>query len=100
MSKHMKIKLSSSIESNEDNNFDFYLPMFIYALRDFSLELEIDGKEVTSDEYLEYCLTLKRESSEKDKVNHFRFVMLNILNICSCNLKHLKVNILITLKVR
>ncbi len=68
MSKHIKIKSSASNDENDDSDFDYHLPMFIYALRDFSLLLEIDGREVTSDEYLEDCLTLRKEVTENDKV--------------------------------
>ena len=36
-------------------------------MRDFSLDLEIDGQEVTSDEYMEHCLQLKEGESEDVK---------------------------------
>ena len=54
---------------NEDRNADFdgNFPLFIFALRDFSLDLEIDGKEVTADEYLEHCLALKKDDSDAAK---------------------------------
>jgi hypothetical protein len=37
-----------------------FFPTFVWTLRDFSLELEVNGKPVTSDEYLEHSLTLKK----------------------------------------
>ena len=54
---------------SEDRNadFDVNFPFFIFALRDFSLDLEINGKEVTSDEYLEHCLALKNDDSDAAK---------------------------------
>ncbi len=33
-----------------------YFPQFVLALRDFTIDLVIDDKEITADEYLEHCL--------------------------------------------
>ena len=41
---------------NSDSDFDYYFPDFIYILRDFNLDLIIDGKEMSPDEYLEHSL--------------------------------------------
>ncbi len=68
MSKHIKIKSEEKDGTNEDRHFDYYLPMFIFAIRDFCLDLTVEGKELTPNEYLEYCLTLKPEVTENDKV--------------------------------
>ena len=68
MSKHIKIKTKGNSGEEDDSNFDYYFPMFVFALRDFTLLLEVDGEEVTSDEYLEHCLKLRKELSDNDKV--------------------------------
>nr|DBA18958.1 TPA: hypothetical protein GDO54_014848 [Pyxicephalus adspersus] len=43
---------------NEDNECQFsrHFPSFIWLVRDFTLNLEMDGKEITEDEYLENAL--------------------------------------------
>lgn len=57
MADHIKIK---SKESDDDSGeFDKFFPSFIWAVRDFSLDLEIDGKSVTEDGYLDHALQLK-----------------------------------------
>ena len=61
MSKHIRTKSDSD---EGDSNFDYHFPLFIFTLRDFVLDLEIDGREVNSDEYLEHCLTLKPDKPE------------------------------------
>ncbi|XP_045193049.2 guanylate-binding protein 1-like isoform X2 [Mercenaria mercenaria] len=42
-----------------DEELGLILPTFVLCLRDFTLVLEIDGMEITVDEYLEDCLKLK-----------------------------------------
>ncbi|NWZ30489.1 GBP2 protein, partial [Asarcornis scutulata] len=36
-----------------------FFPTFVWAVRDFTLQLEVDGKEISEDEYLENALKLK-----------------------------------------
>lgn len=57
------IKSKSSPEQSgvdDSANFVGFFPIFVWALRDFSLELEANGKPITADEYLEHSLTLKK----------------------------------------
>ncbi|XP_073693974.1 guanylate-binding protein 4-like [Garra rufa] len=55
------IKVKSSDEDADDSSeFVKFFPIFIWAVRDFTLELKIDDKDVTEDEYLEFALKLKR----------------------------------------
>ncbi|XP_035170178.1 guanylate-binding protein 1-like [Oxyura jamaicensis] len=42
-----------------------YFPTFVWAVRDFTLQLEVDGKEISEDEYLENALKLKDGSSQE-----------------------------------
>ena len=62
LSKH--IQMRSDQRENDDSNFDFYFPDFIYVLRDFFLELDIDGRKVSADEYLEHSL-MQRDDKVK-----------------------------------
>ena len=42
-----------------------YFPKFVWVLRDFSLELKTDKDvEMTADDYLEYTLMVKKESTK------------------------------------
>ncbi|XP_023576068.1 guanylate-binding protein 1-like [Octodon degus] len=60
---------SSSNTSEVQDSADFvsFFPDFVWTLRDFSLELEIDGKSISPDTYLENSLKLKQGSDEKVK---------------------------------
>uniref|UniRef100_A0A673MRB7 Guanylate-binding protein 1-like n=1 Tax=Sinocyclocheilus rhinocerous TaxID=307959 RepID=A0A673MRB7_9TELE len=54
------IKVKSSDEDADDSSeFVKFFPSFIWAVRDFTLELKTDGKDATEDEYLEFALKLK-----------------------------------------
>ncbi|XP_074077837.1 guanylate-binding protein 2-like [Macrotis lagotis] len=68
LSEHIKSKSASNTEEVENSSeFVSFFPDFVWVVRDFTLELEIDGKPVTSDEYLEAALKLKQGESEKVK---------------------------------
>ena len=53
--------------TSTDHEFDMYFPEFILTLRDFTLELKVDEKDITSDEYLEYCLKLMPGNEDTTK---------------------------------
>lgn len=63
MADHIKIKSNGS--DDESGEFDQFFPNFIWAVRDFTLGLVIDGKTVTEDEYLEHALKLKKGVKRK-----------------------------------
>uniref|UniRef100_A0A671K5A1 Guanylate binding protein 1 n=1 Tax=Sinocyclocheilus anshuiensis TaxID=1608454 RepID=A0A671K5A1_9TELE len=52
-------------EEEEDSKFVQFFPSFTWVVRDFTLELVIEGKRVTEDEYLEFALQLKKGVSKK-----------------------------------
>ena len=56
LTEHLKVKAEGVEEGTE---FDRVFPVFIWAVRDFFLKQEIDGKTVSANEYLERCLALK-----------------------------------------
>ncbi|XP_070261634.1 guanylate-binding protein 1-like [Myotis yumanensis] len=65
-----KIRAKSSPDANEvEDSADFvsFFPDFVWTLRDFSLELEADGKPISADEYLENSLKLRKGTSSIDK---------------------------------
>ncbi|XP_058514918.1 guanylate-binding protein 1 [Ochotona princeps] len=65
-----RIRSKSSPEASEvEDSADFvsFFPDFVWTLRDFSLDLEVDGQVVTADQYLENSLKLKHGTGEKIK---------------------------------
>ena len=68
MSKHIKTHNTRAEDTQpDDTNFDWYFPVFVFALRDFALEKRINGQEVTSEEYMEHCLRLKEGSDDRTR---------------------------------
>jgi hypothetical protein len=67
-----RIRAKSSPEENEvEDSADFvsFFPDFVWTLRDFSLDLEVDGKSVSADEYLENSLKLVQGNEDLQLVN-------------------------------
>ncbi|XP_066232947.1 guanylate-binding protein 2-like [Saccopteryx leptura] len=60
---------SSPVNSEVDDSADFvsFFPAFVWTLRDFSLELEANGKPITADEYLDLSLKLKQGTNMEIK---------------------------------
>ncbi|KAJ8289777.1 hypothetical protein GJAV_G00005220 [Gymnothorax javanicus] len=58
LTEHIKVK-SQTTDEDESTEFMRFFPSFIWAVRDFSLELELNGKQITSDQYLDNALKLK-----------------------------------------
>ncbi|XP_035752980.1 guanylate-binding protein 1-like, partial [Egretta garzetta] len=65
---HYVLKLSERVqlkagpkegELKDSEKFVSFFPTFVWAVRDFTLQLEVDGKEISEDEYLENALKLK-----------------------------------------
>ncbi|NXF62057.1 GBP2 protein, partial [Ciccaba nigrolineata] len=62
LSDHVKLKAApkeSQDELEDSEKFVLFFPTFIWAVRDFTLQLELDGKEISADDYLENALRLK-----------------------------------------
>ena len=59
---HLATRISDELLSNsdEENSFAQMFPHFIWAIRDHHLLLEVDGKQVTANQYLEHCLKPKK----------------------------------------
>ncbi|XP_044846577.1 guanylate-binding protein 1-like [Mauremys mutica] len=62
LSEHIKVKADGEEEEDSalDTEYISFFPNFTWTVRDFTLDLEIDGKEVTEDEYLERALMLRK----------------------------------------
>eukprot|EP00076_Gallus_gallus_P036749 XP_025002287.1 guanylate-binding protein 1 isoform X2 [Gallus gallus] len=72
------IKLTKSPEENgaqpaTTDGLAVFFPTFVWAVRDFTLQLQADGKEISEDEYLENALKLRGGSSpEAERYDRLR----------------------------
>ncbi|XP_078522688.1 guanylate-binding protein 1-like [Lissotriton helveticus] len=74
LSNHINVKSSGQkarkTKASDTADFMSFFPTFIWTVRDFTLELEINGKTITSDEYLENALQLlKGDNDDISKLN-------------------------------
>ncbi|XP_044846995.1 guanylate-binding protein 1-like [Mauremys mutica] len=65
LTEHIKVKAQGGDDAEEDTEFVRFFPSFVWAVRDFTLELRIEGQLVAEDEYLEHALTLRKGNSKK-----------------------------------
>ncbi|XP_027693878.1 guanylate-binding protein 6-like [Vombatus ursinus] len=62
----IKVKSSPDALGGEDSaEFVGFFPDFVWTVRDFTLELELDGHPITSDQYLENALKLSKGKNLK-----------------------------------
>ncbi|XP_074427981.1 guanylate-binding protein 1-like isoform X2 [Larus michahellis] len=62
LTEQVKLKaapVQSEDELEDSENVAPIFPTFVWTVRDFTLQLEVDGKEISEDEYLENALKLK-----------------------------------------
>ncbi|XP_024421239.2 guanylate-binding protein 2 [Desmodus rotundus] len=68
LTERIRAKSSPGYGEAEDSaDFVSFFPAFVWTLRDFSLNLEANGKPITPDEYLELSLKLKKGDNKKTK---------------------------------
>ncbi|MEE6517588.1 hypothetical protein FKM82_027918 [Ascaphus truei] len=61
LTERIKVKSSPKGEDEDDSaEFKRIFPSFIWCVRDFILKLELDGKPINEDEYLQNALKLKK----------------------------------------
>uniref|UniRef100_A0A8C8RDJ5 GB1/RHD3-type G domain-containing protein n=1 Tax=Pelusios castaneus TaxID=367368 RepID=A0A8C8RDJ5_9SAUR len=68
LTEHIKVKAAGGggrQEKEDSAEFVRFFPAFVWAVRDFTLQLELDGQEISEDEYLEHALKLKHGSSQE-----------------------------------
>ncbi|XP_066499376.1 guanylate-binding protein 1-like [Hoplias malabaricus] len=69
LTEHIKVKSKPKSDDemyNPSLEFMRVFPSFIWAVRDFSLQLKLDGKPITADEYLENALKLNPGDKPND----------------------------------
>ncbi|XP_053124687.1 guanylate-binding protein 1-like [Hemicordylus capensis] len=69
LTKKIRVRSSSRDCRENENSAEFvrFFPDFIWAVRDFTLQLEIDGRSVSEDGYLEAALKLQQGDTEQIK---------------------------------
>ncbi|XP_065436603.1 guanylate-binding protein 2-like [Chrysemys picta bellii] len=68
LTEHIKVKVAGEggRQKGEDSaEFVHFFPALVWAVRDFTLQLELDGREITEDEYLENALKRRQGQPEK-----------------------------------
>ena len=80
LTDRIRARSSPDVDGVEDSaDFVSFFPDFVWTLRDFSLDLEVDGQSITADEYLENSLKLKKRKGDLELVNRWQ----NTKNYCS-----------------
>ncbi|XP_066499917.1 guanylate-binding protein 1-like [Hoplias malabaricus] len=69
---------------NTSTEFMRVFPSFVWAVRDFILKLELNGKPITADEYLENALKLKPGDSTNDVRNKTRSSLRDFFAVRKC----------------
>ncbi|XP_014382500.1 guanylate-binding protein 1-like isoform X1 [Alligator sinensis] len=62
LTEHIQAKAASGAglaAAGDGADFVRFFPAFVWAVRDFTLQLRLDGRDITADEYLEHALRLK-----------------------------------------
>uniref|UniRef100_A0A8C1JUY5 Uncharacterized protein n=1 Tax=Cyprinus carpio TaxID=7962 RepID=A0A8C1JUY5_CYPCA len=65
LTENIRVKAEESQDEEKSADFMRVFPSFVWAVRDFTLELKIGNEPITSDEYLESALTLKSVETEQ-----------------------------------
>ncbi|GCB76426.1 hypothetical protein scyTo_0019141, partial [Scyliorhinus torazame] len=80
------IKVKASADFHEDDEIEYLkiFPTFVWCVRDFSLELKIEGQAVNQDGYLEHALLLKKVSRDLHTVEHVPEQMLDQSFVQEC----------------
>lgn len=60
LTENIRVKAEGDQDEDESAEFMRVFPSFVWAVRDFTLELKMGGKPITSDEYLESALKPKK----------------------------------------
>ncbi|XP_056335455.1 guanylate-binding protein 1 [Danio aesculapii] len=68
LTEQIKIRTTEAAdekEDEEDSEFVLFFPSFTWVVRDFTLDLVIDGRNVNEDQYLDFALQLRKGNNKK-----------------------------------
>ncbi|XP_063051648.1 guanylate-binding protein 1-like [Engraulis encrasicolus] len=82
LTEHIRVK---STDHSKNTELMRIFPSFVWTVRDFSLDLELDGKRITADEYLDHSLKLKQGSTpEVERHNKVRQSLTRFFAVRRC----------------
>ncbi|XP_072541476.1 guanylate-binding protein 1-like [Salminus brasiliensis] len=85
LTENIRVKAQTDCDVDDSAEFMRIFPSFIWTVRDFTLELEKDGRPITANQYLESALQLKPGNSKKaDRFNLPRRCLRNFFAVRSC----------------
>uniref|UniRef100_A0A8C0H056 GB1/RHD3-type G domain-containing protein n=1 Tax=Chelonoidis abingdonii TaxID=106734 RepID=A0A8C0H056_CHEAB len=85
ISTHIRTKAQAEDGFEDDTQYSRFFPKFIWAVRDFTLELKLNGREVTEDDYLEKALVRRKGfTNEVTKYNLPRDCLRNYFPTRKC----------------
>ncbi|XP_036613718.1 guanylate-binding protein 4-like [Trichosurus vulpecula] len=68
LTKLIKVKSSPNAVGEDSAEFVGFFPDFVWTVRDFTLELKVDGRTITADDYLENALKLSKGNHPKVEI--------------------------------
>ncbi|XP_038600918.1 guanylate-binding protein 1-like [Tachyglossus aculeatus] len=69
LTEHIRTRAEPSLDGVDGSvEFVSFFPDFVWTVRDFILELKLNGHPITEDQYLENALKLKKGTDEKTKL--------------------------------
>ncbi|XP_030641368.1 guanylate-binding protein 1-like [Chanos chanos] len=86
LTKHIKVK-SDSKDKDQSKDFMSIFPSFVWVVRDFTLTLELEGRPITADQYLDSALKLKKDkgsSPEVSRYNQLRMCLREYFSVRKC----------------
>ncbi|KAG1934977.1 guanylate-binding protein 1 isoform X1 [Pimephales promelas] len=85
LTENIRVKAEGSRDEDESADFMRVFPSFVWAVRDFTLELTMGGDPITSDQYLESALKLKPgNSSQAERFNLPRRCLRHFFAVRKC----------------
>ncbi|XP_051865908.1 guanylate-binding protein 2-like isoform X2 [Pristis pectinata] len=60
-----RIQVQSQPNYSDSRDFVHFFPEFVWLIRDLNLELEVEGSQVSADDYLEHCLRLREDGNSQ-----------------------------------
>jgi hypothetical protein len=81
LTKHIQLQTHKQTTEEDISKIS---PSFIWLLRDFSLQLQHDGKDINSNEYLELALKLQKNTNKESKIQNVKKSIQNLFPSRDC----------------
>ena len=84
LTNHISTKASGE-EEETGEDFAKFFPLLIWTVRDHHLKLSVEGKEISANDYLENCLTMKKSKRKQDMgYNNLRATIRDFFKVRQC----------------